>query len=34
MSTTVETRIGRVVWHDLLTGDVEKAKGFYTELLG
>ena len=25
---------GRIVWHDLQTHDVEKAKGFYAELLG
>lgn len=34
MSATVKTEIGRVVWHDLVTNDVETAKRFYTELLG
>jgi predicted enzyme related to lactoylglutathione lyase len=34
MSTDVQTHVGRVVWHELLTMDVEKAKAFYTELLG
>lgn len=32
MST--ETEIGRVIWHDLMTSDVAKAKRFYAELLG
>lgn len=34
MSTSVDTQVGRVVWHQLMTPDVERAKGFYTELLG
>ena len=34
MATDVSTRVGRFVWHDLLTGDVERAKAFYTDLLG
>lgn len=34
MSTGVETAIGQVVWHTLVTPDVEKAKAFYGELLG
>jgi predicted enzyme related to lactoylglutathione lyase len=34
MSTTVQTRIGQVVWHDLMTTDVERARAFYGELLG
>ncbi|HBL29695.1 MAG TPA: hypothetical protein DD490_22905, partial [Acidobacteria bacterium] len=25
---------GRFVWHDLMTGDVEKAKQYYADLLG
>src|SRR5262245_38971652 len=34
MNTTVQTHVGQVVWHDLMTGDVERAKAFYGELLG
>jgi predicted enzyme related to lactoylglutathione lyase len=35
MSTTdVKTAVGRFVWHDHISTDVEKAKTFYTELLG
>jgi predicted enzyme related to lactoylglutathione lyase len=35
MSTTdVKTAIGRFVWHDHISGDVEKAKSFYAELFG
>jgi len=34
MSTGVQTQVGRVVWHELVSTDVEKAKSFYTELLG
>ena len=34
MSTGVQTQVGRVVWHELMSTDVEKAKSFYTELLG
>jgi predicted enzyme related to lactoylglutathione lyase len=30
----VQTQVGQFIWHDLLTTDVEKAKGFYAELLG
>jgi hypothetical protein len=33
MSTTT-TQVGHVVWHELQTADVEKAKSFYTALLG
>jgi uncharacterized protein len=33
-TTDVRTAIGRFVWHDHISGDVEKAKAFYTELLG
>jgi uncharacterized protein len=34
VSTRVQTQVGQFIWHDLLTTDVEKAMGFYTELLG
>ena len=35
MSTSsVDTQVGRVVWHQLATSDVERAKRFYTDLLG
>jgi predicted enzyme related to lactoylglutathione lyase len=34
MSTRVQTQVGQFIWHDLLTTDVEQAKGFYAELLG
>jgi predicted enzyme related to lactoylglutathione lyase len=35
MSTTdVQTAIGRFVWHDHISSDVEKAKTFYAELFG
>ncbi len=34
MSTETQTAIGKFVWHDHKSGDVEKAKSFYTELLG
>jgi predicted enzyme related to lactoylglutathione lyase len=34
MSTETQTAIGRFVWHDHQSHDVEKAKNFYTELLG
>ena len=30
----IETEVGHVVWHDLLTNDVTRAKRFYAELLG
>jgi len=32
--STVETLVGRIGWHELVTPDVAKAKAFYTELLG
>lgn len=32
--STVETAVGRIGWHELLTKDVEKAKSFYIELFG
>jgi predicted enzyme related to lactoylglutathione lyase len=34
VSTETQTAIGKFVWHDHQSGDVEKAKSFYTELLG
>jgi predicted enzyme related to lactoylglutathione lyase len=34
MSTGVQTAVARFVWHDHVSGDVEKAKAFYTALLG
>jgi uncharacterized protein len=34
LSTGVQTRIGAFVWHENHSTDVEKAKSFYTELLG
>jgi uncharacterized protein len=34
MSTGVQTAVGRFVWHDHMSGDVEKAKSFYKALLG
>jgi uncharacterized protein len=34
VSTRVQTRVGQFIWHDLQTPDVERAKSFYTELLG
>lgn len=35
MSTETQTAIlGKFVWHDHMSGDIEKAKNFYTELLG
>jgi uncharacterized protein len=34
MSTETQTAIGAFVWHDHNSGDVAKAKSFYTELLG
>jgi predicted enzyme related to lactoylglutathione lyase len=34
MSTETQTALGKFVWHDHMSGDVEKAKSFYTELLG
>lgn len=32
--STVQTAIGRFVWHDHMSDDVEKARSFYNELLG
>jgi uncharacterized protein len=34
MSTGVQTRVGQFMWHDLITTDVERAKSFYSEVLG
>jgi predicted enzyme related to lactoylglutathione lyase len=34
VSTGVQTRIGQFIWHDVITTDIERAQGFYTELLG
>ena len=34
MSTGVRTAVGKFVWHENNSTDVEKAKRFYTELLG
>jgi uncharacterized protein len=34
MTTQMQTAVGRFVWHDLNTTDVEAATRFYTELLG
>lgn len=34
LSTGVQTRIGKFVWHENHSTDVEKAKSFYAELLG
>lgn len=34
MSTPTQTAIGRFVWHDHWSGDVSKAQGFYSALLG
>ena len=34
MSTGVQTAAGRFVWHDHASTDVDKAKSFYSELLG
>ena len=34
MSTETQTLVGKFVWHDHMSGDVEKAKSFYTDLLG
>ena len=34
MSTGVKTAIGRFVWHDITSTDVDKAKTFYTDLFG
>jgi predicted enzyme related to lactoylglutathione lyase len=32
--STVQTAIGRFVWHDHISGDADKSRNFYTELLG
>jgi uncharacterized protein len=32
--STVETAVGRIGWHELVTSDVEQAKDFYKKLLG
>ena len=34
MSTGVQTKVGTFIWHENNSTDVEKAKSFYTELLG
>jgi uncharacterized protein len=34
MSTDVSTLVGRVVWHDHVSGDPEAARSFYNGLLG
>ena len=34
MSTTIGTRVGQFVWHELMTADVDAAKAFYSELFG
>jgi predicted enzyme related to lactoylglutathione lyase len=34
MATDTGTRVGRFVWHDCMTGDVDRAKAFYGDLLG
>jgi uncharacterized protein len=34
MSTSVATSVGQIMWHTLMTPDVEKAKAFYGKLLG
>jgi predicted enzyme related to lactoylglutathione lyase len=34
MSTRVQTLVGKFVWHDNNSTDVEKAKRFYTQVLG
>ena len=34
MSTGVQTLVGKFVWHDHNSSDVDKAKSFYTQLLG
>jgi uncharacterized protein len=34
LSTGVQTKIGTFIWHENQSTDVEKAKSFYTELLG
>jgi predicted enzyme related to lactoylglutathione lyase len=34
LSTDVKTLVGKFVWHDNSSTDVEKAKAFYNELFG
>jgi predicted enzyme related to lactoylglutathione lyase len=34
LSTDVQTKVGTFIWHENNSTDVEKAKSFYTELLG
>ena len=34
MSTGVQTKVGTFIWHENNSTDAEKAKSFYTELLG
>jgi uncharacterized protein len=34
LSTGVQTKVGTFIWHENQSTDVEKAKRFYTELLG
>jgi predicted enzyme related to lactoylglutathione lyase len=34
LSTGVQTAVGKFVWHENNSTDIEKAKSFYTELLG
>jgi predicted enzyme related to lactoylglutathione lyase len=34
VSTRVQTKVGQFIWHDLLTTDVGRAQGFYSELFG
>jgi predicted enzyme related to lactoylglutathione lyase len=34
MATGVQTQIGRFVWHECNTTDIEKSKSFYTDLFG
>jgi uncharacterized protein len=34
MGTGVQTQIGRIVWHELMSTDAEAAKRFYSRLLG
>ena len=34
MSTEVKTAVGKFVWHENHSTDIEKAKNFYTQLLG
>jgi predicted enzyme related to lactoylglutathione lyase len=34
MTTGIQTAVGRFVWHDLNSTNVDASKGFYTKLLG